>query len=1275
MRISKGINQNVHPEAIPEGQIYWAKNAVLNEKFDAYVNEKGNSVIFDLVPLGIKYTCGQTSLVDKIILFYKDTANNDCIAILDEFTKTKSVRVLRTDLGFDYHYPIKAKAKYNPDNQIVVAFIQEGQTPKYINLDTAAPTDAINFYNLFPNILNPSSISGEILDGGSIASGTYFFTAAYIAKDRTVTSYTTISDPVYVTSIDTTQGFKVTPGVKSGTVVAKSIKVTIADIDTTYSKLSIGVIANVNGTVSQKIIKEIAISGSTISFVYGGSEFVSDVTLDTLVTDNVVYTSAKHITVVGDQLFLADLQTRPVYDYQSLVNQSVVKFVSTTDFNYPVATTSRFKDGNKKTFQHDEVYALYVQVELTNGQLTDWFHLPGRAPGAGETSPSGLSTGGLVINGRTPYTYEIEDTSAGTYSTSTLSSVTTVEGTMGFWQNDNETYPNTARWGTLAGQKVRHHRLPSIEKLAGIIGDSRYAVSCLDTLNIKIQNNALFSRPEVRGYRIGYAKRDLTNVGVLGMGLTTFPVAPQGGDNTITGASLSFDSKTLLPGVGNFYIGCANGADDDMYPNTSYLRFNSFDLFQDRPSITGGYLRNYVKLRASNLTPNIDSPSGLVSGTGAVEGRYGLIFPGSSNVKFVSYAIDFTYSSRVTRSTVTSADKVRKLSNAQYVPNNVKYSKDGITVNNYGGEETMLAKIEGSPLSLALHGVLITDSAHARADANLEEEVYLAAIKNPKSDFFLGYESQTIVASSTFIRNSAATAPHNCGDGFIGVSSYINICPYNPNVETQIHEDERIVNFHMHLSSSRHNPGMRYQTTGDYSTYFYPDAGLLTFTWGVLMGTEVINQVGNYWFYTYSRKSPWNQVGYSKDFSAVQRFETSSPYVESVPKRSIFKYRIARSLSSSRDISIDDGWKSFKLLDYFDTVANKGDITNLEAWGTDSLLIHHKAALYRTRDKAVLQTNIISVSLGSGDIFALEPQEQLPTPEGVGGTQHSFACKLTDAGYIYVDAETKKVFRYDGSELKDMSEGARGFFLKYLGCANNNPYLFDQVDRGISIAFDMINNRLLLTQKATNSFTLSYDMMKGEWASSHDYVPDFIFNTRTNVYHLKDNQLYTANTGDRGRFFGTVYPFYVDFVVNNRPDDEKILEWIKFLCKVKDTAGNVLPRKTITSITIWNDQFCTGKIDIVTNETESLFVESNCKVVDEEWEYNDINDQVLDPELPFIDTLLNDSRPIDSNIKTPVWYDTENIRGKYFIVRLEYSNIENKEVHLREIEASTQLSA
>ena len=221
----KGINQNVHPESVSSEYIYWAKNFVLNSKLDSFVNNKGTLTDLD-IPNAL-YRCGRKTILDTIIIFYKDNSGNDCILTKNEKTGVSTIKVSRTDLNFSQAHPIRSAAKYNAKGELIVAFTDDLNPPRYINLDTADPLDNINLYNLFPISYSPSDITSEILEGGgNIPTGAYLMTFQYLAKDRSRTQFATISNPTYITTIDSNQVFTVTEASNTGQASNKAIKYT-----------------------------------------------------------------------------------------------------------------------------------------------------------------------------------------------------------------------------------------------------------------------------------------------------------------------------------------------------------------------------------------------------------------------------------------------------------------------------------------------------------------------------------------------------------------------------------------------------------------------------------------------------------------------------------------------------------------------------------------------------------------------------------------------------------------------------------------------------------------------------------------------------------------------------------------------------------------------------------------------------------------------------------------------------------------------------------------
>lgn len=161
------------------------------------------------------------------------------------------------------------------------------------------------------------------------------------------------------------------------------------------------------------------------------------------------------------------------------------------------------------------------------------------------------------------------------YQAMNTSDVNTTGSDMGFWENHNETYPNTQDFlvadvnpdgsvsvdptNTLAGQKVRHHRFPSAthdgfevvktertpafnfpEQVKKADGSSRSTPSNLDGQGVLVANESVrilgfklsklvipkFILSQVQGYKLYYAKRKPESRTVLGQSIAV-PAHPR----------------------------------------------------------------------------------------------------------------------------------------------------------------------------------------------------------------------------------------------------------------------------------------------------------------------------------------------------------------------------------------------------------------------------------------------------------------------------------------------------------------------------------------------------------------------------------------------------------------------------------------------------------------------------------------------------------------------------------------------------------------------------
>ncbi len=199
------------------------------------------------------------------------------------------------------------------------------------------------------------------------------------------------------------------------------------------------------------------------------------------------------------------------------------------------------------------------------------------------------------------------------------------------------------------------------------------------------------------------------------------------------------------------------------------------------------------------------------------------------------------------------------------------------------------------------------------------------------------------------------------------------------------------------------------------------------------------------------------------------------------------------------------------------------------------------------------------------------------------------------------------------------------------------------------------------------SFTVSYSVEGGAWVFYHDYFPDFYLTTRQQLFTLKNNSIYKHNAGAHGMFYKpTKDSFFVDVVF--RFDSEVLLNSIQWLTKVLDAGGKILPFKTFTHITVWNDIQCTGRIELTNYMPLGL---QGIAKNHSEFSFNDLRDIVNTDDF-FMKSIFENIKPeetlLDNNMP---WYEKRYLQNKYFIVRLEFDNTLDNTVSLHTVDATT----
>ncbi|HAH23874.1 MAG TPA: hypothetical protein DCL77_08965 [Prolixibacteraceae bacterium] len=493
MKPTRSLFLDCLPEDQPEGTYRRARNIVHDR--NAKKNEPGMSVLRDL---GF-YTLHQQAIDDGCYILLGTTTSGSSvgsrIGVLDSagvFTLK-----LKTDLlNFMPGSVFKVVYFRNFKGELIVVFTDNINSPKILNLDSLpftvdqgmAPASAGNFIllEMFGQFFCPDvEFTRHSDSGGQLLSGAYYFCFAYEFPDGSQTNKSQVVGPIMITDDTTAKGVDYYDGCEPGTLTSKSIQITINQLDTRYKFLRIFAIRKVSGVHSAEMVARKEIFADSFTFTYTGGEQADAVSIESILINNPSYTKAKTLTILGKQLHLANLNEDAPINYQLYANNIRLKWVKEEVSISSVRGS--YKDEvtifNKRGFFPDEVMAFYIRFMMLDGSSSPAFHIPGRVA-------TTLNYEGVNIQ----ETAFVSDLIANSPALSFLSHDAKIDpnvkffhtretarsdGTMGFWENESEVYPNTDEWGTLKGQKVRHHKFPGIPLVTptGLESTTTYNIS------------------------------------------------------------------------------------------------------------------------------------------------------------------------------------------------------------------------------------------------------------------------------------------------------------------------------------------------------------------------------------------------------------------------------------------------------------------------------------------------------------------------------------------------------------------------------------------------------------------------------------------------------------------------------------------------------------------------------------------------------------------------------------------------------------------------------
>lgn len=1152
-------------------------------------------------------------------------------------------------LNLRIEHPISATKRYNIYGELEAVFTDNYNNLRILNIDNLpfevdndlnlVDAEKFNNINVFPEVKIPEFHPDVKENGGSIETGVVYFTGQYEDYTGALTNTFPLSNPIHVLNYGST--YANTGGSESGTLTANSIDLGITNIDTRFKKLRIIAVKKFNGQLYGWAFNTIKINNSTtLNTIYTGTEEAENVPLSEILVDKASYTKAAVVMSADDILYVANPSSKERLNIQKYINNWKVKYI--TDTVKLNTLEGSLKDGKtffiKRPFHHNEVYALYGVVTLNNGNYQYAFHIPGRPPRAIQNfSSGGLDETTLNSDLTSLQSYLGEDLeidiNSRYYQTRDTSSL---DGTLGYWENQNESYPNTDDWdivddtdsvvGTLRNEKVRHHKMPSIDRLEyADLTNQEAPIIGLEISNIYLPDDI---KDQIQNIEIFYAKRTGKNNQLAGSSLVFF------------GAQYYEDPTIIGSNAGNWNIDPGNGGGTKFItaPTSTVLRFHPFDMLVDKPNMLPNFIYNNTKITSEF---KIDS----INNTGSA---------------FLS--MDLTDPSKNTVYGVADANKVFALKEQQYAPFNTILG-NGIT-NRYS-EEVFLAKLKTTPASTNPIGLTIVsfDMNDTAGTIHTNHQTYVTDLMIWREDCYLDFSRQELASTGHRIDFSSSTTQFFGGDAYYGTQGII-LSADNENTMSDTDQNDGIrtkVKFYIETSNA---PELQYGS-------FYPKE-------------DIEINISNQWEYP---------IQYNKDYTSINSYNVVT--IVDLEERDVntFPNRILRTGANQREAKVS-AWRTFLVNNYYETAKDRGRIINLESINGE-ILIQHEYGLYITRGSETFETDVSTVQVGSGDVFRIPPKEIVDTKDGYVGCQSRFACLKFPGGYLTCDANQGKIFIMDNSLNEVSSEAMYDWFRENLIIkrnVNNNEFdnLFNydkdlnlttlqEYSVGIIAAYDEVNKRILITKKETyltfereeaslppqeSIFTVSYNIPKKEWIALHDYIPNGINYSANKVISCKNGSIFLHNVPDRKGLYYTSekFPSYIEFVVNEIATTfVQSLNW-RTQYEKEDV---ILEDKTIDSVLIYNHNQC--------SDYRSITLRKTTRNAEGIWRFNDFRDLVKNPKNIFLDDKGN---VISSNIATnKPFFKQDRFRGNYLCTRLIFSNLENNaEITISEFGINDKIS-
>jgi len=325
---------------------------------------------------------------------------------------------------------------------------------------------------------------------------------------------------------------------------------------------------------------------------------------------------------------------------------------------------------------------------------------------------------------------------------------------------------------------------------------------------------------------------------------------------------------------------------------------------------------------------------------------------------------------------------------------------------------------------------------------------------------------------------------------------------------------------------------------------------------------------------------------YSLENKFITSFSISNITNNNVEYETYFKVSELKFIGET-----SDSWLDFKVNNFIAVDGKYGPI-NAIAEINDQIIYFQDDAIgvLSINPKAVASTSAGNLIIGTGGI--LDDFKYISTTHGCKNKE---SIVKTPKGLYYFDSKANKI-RVLGDEQSPYSD-IQGL----------NQYLKDNVDTGINTVqangvtagYDYINNKIYFTFQGNNVFTIAIDETFGKVESFIDCHPMMWMTTRQGLYSTRNVEIYNNNvpdrgysiaTGNKGSYFGSIFPSHIQILFNKTPQILKVPNNIEFFLESFDSSGDELIDNTFDFIKVWNNYQDTTKLPLdQTNDRIHIF--------------------------------------------------------------------------------------